>query len=422
VESLLRQLASFNFFYSVPFWGILAAIVVVVRLLHRSRPLVGCLMLAISAAMILALPRVGAADLLVLGGLSGVVFAAAKALTAASWFTTKSRRVALTAATVVAVLLVLVFFKYRIFQDLLLRPHGVFRFGLRDYLFVIGISYFSFRLIHVAIECHRGKIVEVDALSFLNYVLFFPAFISGPIHRYDDFQKQWKTFGDSNLASDVRDGLYRIVNGLFKKLVLAEIVSGSTLTSLLASDAFSSWHLVLGIYCSTLFFWFDFSGYSDLAIGTGRLLGIVLPENFRQPFLKPNIQQLWASWHMSLTRWLEDYVYWPLVRRLRGVGFYRRHPVLLSNTGIIVTFAVCGMWHGATLNFLVWGLYHGCGIAAMNVYKSFKKRVRIAWLKRYFLSPVSRVVGAVVSAHFFALGIVLFSLTFDELARLLAGL
>jgi alginate O-acetyltransferase complex protein AlgI len=422
LEFLSRKLITFDFFYSIPFWAVFAAVVVVFRLLNRNRKLAGCFMLVISIVMILAIPRVTVLDMVFLFALSCAVFLAGKALCGMPLFNNKPYRVTLSAVTVVLVAAILVFFKYKFIQDLAIKRNGFFLYGIKDYLFIIGISYYSFRMIHFTIECHRNKISQVDALSFMNYIFFFPAFISGPIHRYDDFQKQWSHIGNSGLVRDLKDGLFRIVNGLFKKLVLAEVIYAYSLTKVMESNGYTLWQVILGIYCSTLYFYFDFSGYSDLAIGSARLLGIELPENFKQPFLKPNIQQLWANWHMSLTTWLQDYVYWPLVRRLRGIALFREHPVLLSNVCIVVTFAVCGMWHGESINFLIWGVYHGLGIAAMNVYKSRKKRVRNPWLKRYFFSPESRILGIVLSVNYFAFGIVIFSLNLQQLKLLLSNI
>ena len=133
---------------------------------------------------------------------------------------------------------------------------------------------------------------------------------------------------------------------------------------------------MLGLYAYAFYFYFDFAGYSDLAIGCARLTGIELPENFNNPFLKRNIRELWANWHMSLTTWLVDYIYWPLVRKFRGLEYFRRHPVLLSNLGMIITFIACGMWHGDTTHFILWGAYHGLGIAALTIYQREKRKVR----------------------------------------------
>jgi D-alanyl-lipoteichoic acid acyltransferase DltB (MBOAT superfamily) len=118
---------------------------------------------------------------------------------------------------------------------------------------------------------------------------------------------------------------------------------------------------------------------------------------------------------MSLTSWLVDYIYWPIVRRFRGLDFFRRHPVFLSNLGMIITFIACGMWHGESANFILWGAYHGIGIALLTIYQRQKRRVRSPFLQRYFRSRVSTAVGVLVTFNFFALGLALFVLDLGKL-------
>jgi len=151
-------------------------------------------------------------------------------------------------------------------------------------------------------------------------------------------------------------------------------------------------------------------------------MGIELPENFNNPFMKKNIQQLWASWHMSLTRWLTDYIYWPLSRKLRNVDYLRKHPVFLSNISIIVTFIICGMWHGETFNFAVWGFYHGIGLATLNIYQKQKRKIKNGFLRSYFTSRYSQLAGVLCTFHFFVFGLLLFSCEMDEIGSLLVNL
>jgi alginate O-acetyltransferase complex protein AlgI len=251
---------------------------------------------------------------------------------------------------------------------------------------------------------------------------FFPAFISGPINRYADFAPQMARDPGSPRA-DLIAGGERIVHGLFKKLVLAPIVYPYVLTQQARPLAQASLpHLALGLYACALYFFFDFSGYTDLAIGSARLIGFELPENFKRPFFQRNIRDLWSSWHMSLTNWLVDYVYWPVLRKLRHVQALRNRPVVLSVLGMNVTFLACGLWHGEAVNFLLWGAYHGLGISALSVYQVQKRRIRSAWLQRYFRSRTSHVVGSIVTFHFFAAGLALFVLDAGKLGTLLSAL
>jgi alginate O-acetyltransferase complex protein AlgI len=181
----------------------------------------------------------------------------------------------------------------------------------------------------------------------------------------------------------------------------------------------SLWQVTLGLYAYAFYFYFDFSGYTDLAIGSARIMGFVLPENFDVPFLRKNIQQLWANWHISLTSWLTDYIYWPLVRKLRNGEYFRTRPILLSNVAIVVTFVACGIWHGDTASFVLWGLYHGLGIAAVNTYQNWKRKVRHPAARAYFVSTYSRVIGTVLTFHFFAMGLLPFVLDLPQIRLLL---
>ena len=184
----------------------------------------------------------------------------------------------------------------------------------------------------------------------------------------------------------------------------------------------SALEIMTGLYAYAFYFYFDFSGYTDIAIGSARIMGIGLPENFNYPFLKRNIQQLWASWHMSLTGWLTDYIYWPLVKKLRKVGLVKKRPIFISNISIIITFIICGMWHGETMNFVIWGLYHGIGLSVLNVYQKRKRKVRNIYVRKYFNSKYSTIVGVIATFNFFAVGLIFFALSLDEIKLIAAEL
>ena len=178
--------------------------------------------------------------------------------------------------------------------------------------------------------------------------------------------------------------------------------------------------ILLGLYTTALYFYFDFSAYSDIAIGSSRILGIELPENFNNPFLKKNLQQLWANWHISLTSWLTDYIYWPLSKKLRNMVYFKKHPVLLSNISIIITFIICGIWHGESLNFIVWGLYHGLGLAFLKIYQTQKRKIKNESMRKYFTSKYSQFIGTLVTFHYFVLGMVFFAFDMNEIIKLIS--
>jgi D-alanyl-lipoteichoic acid acyltransferase DltB (MBOAT superfamily) len=321
----------------------------------------------------------------------------------------KKGRILLAFLGILSVIFFLAVFKYPFLNNLFFRDGFFPRLKTPGPIFFIGISYFSFKMMHFLVECYKRQISKLSLIDYFNYILFFPAFISGPINRYNHFCEQFNQQAKKSLKRDLINGGERIIHGLFKKFALVTLIYPYILISLKKpAGQLTAFEIAFGIYAYAFYFYFDFSGYSDMAIGSARLMGIELPENFNNPFLKRNIQQLWANWHISLTRWLSDYIYWPIVRKLRNIETFRKRHLLLSSISILITFIVCGMWHGETANFIIWGFYHGVGIACMNLYQSHKKKIKNKFLRRYFISKYSRTFGVIATFHFFVFGLLFF--------------
>jgi alginate O-acetyltransferase complex protein AlgI len=415
-------LPSAEFFSSAAFWAYFAIVVVALRLLPRRGVVGDLLLLGANVLMLLALPHFNGVALLIYGGLAVVTYCLGSALGGGLLARRPSSRLPLACLGVVLVLFVLAVFKYRFLQAHIIKDTSLLGTGASGFIFLIGISYSSFKAIHFIIESFKGTIKQPRFLDFLNFLLFFPAFVSGPINRFNDFINHSARAGHSSWRDDFSQGVGRIIHGLFKKFVITVILFPYTVIGTKVPLAeMASWQVLLCLYAYALYFYVDFSGYTDLAIGSARLLGFSLPENFNLPFLKKNLQQLWANWHMSLTGWLTDYVYWPLVRKMRSNEVLRKNPLVISNLAIIVTFFLCGAWHGPTFNFILWGLYHGIGIAAVNVYQKWKRQVRQPAALKYFASPLSYGLGVVLSFNFFAMGL-LFILDAQQLASVLGQL
>jgi alginate O-acetyltransferase complex protein AlgI len=411
----------FNFFSSLSFWLALCGIIVVIRFFDRKAAVRRYLLLVSSVLMILCIPSFTPLNLACLLILSAFSYLVSHILNRGAASPRIIRRQLVSALGVLGVLGFLAFYKYRFIQALFFGGSSPAGNPSPRIVFMIGVSYFSFRMIHFIIESYRKKVDEPSFLDYLIYIMFFPSFISGPINRFSPFGQQLRPAVPSRLGPDLREGGERIVHGLFKKFVLAQVFYPHILTTtpdLLAQTGPAK--LILGLYAYAFYFYFDFAGYTDLALGCARLIGLELPENFNNPFLRRNIRELWTNWHMSLTSWLVDYIYWPIVRRFRGLDYFRRHPIFLSNLGMIITFIACGMWHGESANFILWGGYHGVGIAVLTIYQRQKRKVRSAVLQRYFRSWVSTVIGVLVTFNFFALGLAFFVLDLEKL-RLLAG-
>lgn len=218
----------------------------------------------------------------------------------------------------------------------------------------LGISFFVFRLVSYLIEVHRGMMSATkDFVSFATFVSFFPCMLSGPIDRPNVFipQLEKARFFNNSIAVD---GLRQILWGIFKKMVIADNLAEFVdlyFTSGEMSVAGSTTIVVAIAY--TFQIYADFSGYSDMAIGVGKLLNIRVAKNFNYPFFALNIADFWRRWHMSLTSWVTDYVFTPLCFNFRNM---RQWGMILA---IIINFLIVGLWHGASWNYVIYGLYHG---------------------------------------------------------------
>jgi alginate O-acetyltransferase complex protein AlgI len=408
-----------EFYVSGGFWACFALIALLYRLLPLTGAPKALLLAACNISMLMTLPRFTAASLAILLILCILSFLAGNCLNRASSASVVLRRF-VAAMGILTVLSMLAFFKYDFVQQAILGRKTNYSAGAADLIYLIGISYVSFKAMHFIIEGYTKELKQVDLVGFINYMVFFPSFVSGPINRYNHYHSNSSEMRKSAWREDISAGMERIIHGLFKKTVVTAVLLPYTLTNMAINiDQMTPLLLIVGLYVYAFYFYYDFSGYTDLAIGAGRIMGFALPENFNAPFLKRNIQQLWANWHMSLTSWLTDYIYWPIVRRMREILFFRKHPILLSNFAILVTFLACGIWHGNTMNFLLWGLYHGVGISLVNTYQNWKRKVRNEHLRDYFTSRVSYWVGVFMTFNYFAGGLLLFVLNMRQIATLI---
>ena len=215
----------------------------------------------------------------------------------------------------------------------------------------IGISFFTFQGISYIIDVHRRRVLPASGyFDFAVYHTLFPQLVAGPIVRYIEIQD--RLYRRSIDLGRLTEGAYRFCLGLGKKIVIADNLGNLADQIIkLPSHELTCSHAWLGVLCYSFQIYYDFSGYSDMAIGLGKLLGFDFPENFNQPYRSANITEFWRRWHMTLSRWFRDYVYIPL-------GGNRRGP-LRTYFNLAAVFVLCGLWHGAGLNFLIWGMYHG---------------------------------------------------------------
>ncbi len=346
----------------------------------------------------------------------------------------------------------------------------------------LGFSYVAFRLIHTLRERQNRRLPAVTLQEYLVYVIFFPSFTAGPIDRIDRFIKDLrkltaenaekinkvKTTDSGSTRSDYQESEFiknpsalsassavnlgfvaravmpqvwpewatsaqRLTLGLLKKFVIAD---GLALVALNAANATqvsqAGWAWVL-VYAYTLQIYFDFSGYTDIAIGLGRLLGISLPENFNAPYLRSNLTLFWNNWHMTLTQWFRAYYFNPITRWLRTIKIssifsprrnegiegnsYSIPPALIIFFTQFSTMVLIGLWHGVTWNFVLWGAWHGLGLYIQNRF-SDAMRPRYAVLEERAarsrgalrLQRGWSVLSTLFTFHYVALGWVFFAL------------
>ena len=274
----------------------------------------------------------------------------------------------------------------------------------------LAISFFTFEFIHYLIEMRRGTLERHSLSELMAFMLFFPTMIAGPIKRFQGFVPQILSARLS--AGDVQIGLQRILIGTAKKTLIADSLDLWTAplyrADLAQVEPLTLWVALLAY---ALKIYTDFSGYSDIAIGSARLFGIHVPENFDWPYLQPNIALFWRHWHISLTSWITDYVFKPLGGSRTGFA------LALLNT--LIAMAVSGIWHGAAWHFVFWGLYHGLLLALHRIWRE-KLRPRLPGLEKF--PRLYRVVCTLLTFVLVTLGWGLFILPLDRFGQLLLRL
>lgn len=270
----------------------------------------------------------------------------------------------------------------------------------------LGFSYLAFRLVHVLRDFQAGRLPSLSLLEFFNYALFFPSLTAGPIDRVQRWLKDSQSASPLS-ASEFFQASSRLVTGIFKKFVLADSLALVALNAQNAAQVQSSWWAWVLLYAYALRIFFDFSGYTDIAVGLGKLAGFRLPENFDRPYLRTNLTAFWNSWHMTLAQWFRSYVFNPLTRGLRT----RRLPAWAIIFSVqTLTMLLIGLWHGVTLNFAIWGLWHGLGLFIHNRWNEWL-RPRSQWLEeRPALQRLLGFCSWLLTFHYVALGWIWFAL------------
>jgi alginate O-acetyltransferase complex protein AlgI len=251
---------------------------------------------------------------------------------------------------------VLGYFKYANFFIDTARDVGL-DFATAQILLPLGISFFTFEFIHYVVDVWRGSPPVRNFVQFALFAAFFPTQIAGPIKRYQAFVHQLQEYPPFHLAL-AYDGLFLILRGLFKKVILADSLARIANLGFDNPTSLSSAETWIAVYAFAFQIFFDFSGYTDIGRGSAQLFGFTVPENFAAPYLARNLADFWRRWHMSLSSWLRDYLFIPL-----GGS---RGSRLENYRNLFLTMALGGLWHGAAWHFVLWGSFQGVGLVVLR--------------------------------------------------------
>ncbi len=271
----------------------------------------------------------------------------------------------------------------------------------------LGISYITFKAVQVVIEIHDGLIKELSFVDYLYMLVFFPSFTSGPILRSRPFVEDVRrTYSRSEYIDLLRRGIIQFIVGAFYKFVCSSVFSIAMWFIPKALGDNSTGAIVLGqigsAYAYGLYLFFDFAGYSLMAIGAGAALGIHVPANFRAPFISIDIKDFWNRWHITLSFWLRDFVFMRIVRIIRRKKLVKSR-LTASCMGYIMNMGLMGLWHGLTPSYIAYGLYHGILLALTEVFQ------KSAFYKRNKDKTAFKVCSWFVTLNLVMFGFALFS-------------
>jgi len=253
--------------------------------------------------------------------------------------------------------------------------------GTLSLVLPIGISFYTFQTLSYSIDVYRGHLQPCrKLLDFTIYVTFFPQLVAGPIVRASEFLPQLR-YSPCVRTSQLYPGLMQIFRGFIKKVLIADHLATMVDPVFASPQLFSSLTVALAILAYAGQIYGDFAGYSDIAIGSSRLLGFELPENFRHPYLATSVADFWRRWHITLSTWLRDYLYISLGGNRGGT--------IRTYCNLMITMLLGGLWHGAAWNFVAWGAWHGFALCVERAFNRGAASERVSWGKRLFAGGVT---------------------------------
>ncbi len=279
--------------------------------------------------------------------------------------------------------------------------------GINPLLASIGFSYLALRAIELIRGVYEQRHPAPDFFSAINYLVPFHMLVAGPIQSFDDF-RSGQAAPEALTLSEAVGGAERIAWGMFKKYVLAFFLDRIFLTGFTATGPY----FFLEAQIFFLWVYLDFSAYSDIAVGVGRLIGVATPENFNKPYLARNMIDFWERWHISLALFIRHNLFTPIQVRLVRLTRAQK-PLLCATLAFTVSFVLCGLWHGVSSRYLLWGGMQALGLVICNLYKSgLKKWLGAQGVKQYLRSTPIRVVATMITFEFVAFSIVILGYPF----------
>lgn len=294
---------------------------------------------------------------------------------------------------------------YYVVLVLSLLPLIIYKVG---YLFecsifgFLGISYICFRIVQVIIEIYDGVIKEIKPIQFIEFLIFFPSLSSGPIDRSRRFNEDDdKTWSKEEYRELLSSGVYKLVLGIFYKTVCSSIFYNILQNYIVGK--YSPLYLIAYSYVYGLYMFFDFAGYSSMAIGTAYILGIKLPENFNKPFLSIDIKDFWNRWHISLSTWFRDFIFSRfLLNSARKKRFKNR--LTGAAIGFVINMTIMGIWHGFEPYYILYGLYHGIILAITEIYQK-----KSNFYRKYKDNKLYKVCSWFITINIVMFGFLIFS-------------
>jgi len=305
---------------------------------------------------------------------------------------------------IVANLLVLGYFKYMDFFIQNINSAFNAHLDLLHIALPLGISFFTFQQIAYLCDSYEGKTKEYDFLNYTLFVVFFPQLVAGPIVHHKEMMPQFANVRNKYVNwQNISQGLLLFLVGLFKKVIIADTLAKWATMGFEADSALSVLEAWITMLSYTFQIYYDFSGYTDMALGLGLMFNIKIPQNFNNPYIALDIQDFWRRWHMTLSRFLKDYIYIPLGGN--RLGAFRTY------LNLFLVFLICGFWHGASWMFVIWGVLHGLASIINRLWQKTKIElpkwmswlitflfVNLAWV--FFRAPNMEVVKNIYKSAF----------------------